>query len=91
VDVQSGADAAARTLLTFATAVADLCAAEFSHNQCHRCGCEEWVGRSMEISGRMRGRRFLSWAQPLVLTSDQELKIRIKFEVDFRAACDWAI
>jgi hypothetical protein len=82
VDVQSGADAAKREPLTFGMAVADYAQANFPVT--NAIDADVKSGWAVDGNVKKEGRQAVFvLAQPLVLTSDQELKIRIKFESIF--------
>src|SRR5213078_2321425 len=82
VDVQNGADATQRQPLTFASAVADYAQANFPVTLA--IDADEKSGWAVEGHVKKEGRQAVFvLAQPIVLTSDQELKIRLKFESIF--------
>ncbi|HEV8377474.1 MAG TPA: DUF1549 domain-containing protein, partial [Tepidisphaeraceae bacterium] len=82
VDVASGADGAQRQPLTFATAVADYAQANFPVT--NAIDADVKSGWAVDGNVKKEGRQAVFvLAQPVVLTSDQELKIRIKFESIF--------
>ena len=82
VDVASGADGAQRQPLTFAAAVADYSQANFPVT--NAIDADVKSGWAVDGDKKKEGRQAVFvLAQPIVLTSDQELKIRIKFESIF--------
>jgi len=82
VDVASGAEGAQRQPLTFATAVADYSQANFPVT--NAIDADVKSGWAVDGNVKKEGRQAVFvLGQPIVLTSDQELKIRIKFESIF--------
>jgi hypothetical protein len=82
VDVQSGEDAAKRLPITFSTAVADYSQPNFPIT--NAIDADEKSGWAVDGDTKKEARQAVFvLANPLVLTSDQELKIRIKFESIF--------
>jgi len=76
VDVASGAEGAQRQPLTFATAVADYSQANFPVT--NAIDADVKSGWAVDGNVKKEGRQAVFvLAQPIVLTSDQELKIRI--------------